>query len=192
MRGKDLDKGKYDIPWEAREPVYTFEDGWTIEKVQTPADLALEGELMYHCARDHAFWVNKGVEVFFSLRTDIGVPKATIYCKPVEFFKVEQPEDKEHFDSYGYKFGNEIDGLPAVYKSTHYETYYKDILFTFTFEDRELYLNHMSGSGKEEYVARVKEWLATLGANGAGFDHWNGGYGIGEDYDDGYDDEIPY
>lgn len=190
MRGKDLDKGKYDIPWEAREPVYTFEDGWTIEKVQTPADLALEGELMYHCARDHAFWVNKGVEVFFSLRTDIGVPKATIYCKPVEFFKVDQPEDAQIGYS-AYANGNEIDGLRAGYKSTHYETYYNGIKFTFTFEDRELYVNHMSG-GKEEYVARVKEWLASLGASGESFDSWRGGYGIGEDYDDGYDDEIPY
>lgn len=186
MRGKDLDKGKYEIPWEAREVVYSWDDGWTIEKVQTPADLTLEGELMAHCARDHAFWVHKGVEVFFSLRSEMSVPKSTIYCKPVEFFKKEQPEDKL-IPAGAYYQGFKIEGLAAGYPSTNYETYYKKILFTFEFEGRELYLNHMSGrydgENGENRLQRVKEWLVSLGADKDAVAAWEGGYGIGGDYD---------
>ena len=171
VRGKDLDKGKHEIPWEEREVVHAFDDGWTIERVRTPADLSLEGELMYHCARDHQFWVHKGVEVFFSLRTDVSVPKATIYCKPIKFWQIAQPEDTQ------VRYGGEIDGMRCGYQSTDYECSWDDPTFTFEFEGEELYVNQVSTNYSDRmdgYLERVKEWLATLGVDPVVMADWDG------------------
>lgn len=179
VRGKDLDKGKHEIPWEEREAVHTFDDGWTIERVRTPADLSLEGELMYHCARDHQFWVHKGVEMFFSLRSDVSVPKATIYCKPMKFYRVDQPEDEQ------VSYGGSINGLYCGYGSTEYEHSYTEPPFTFQFEGEELYVNHVSTnySDREQgYLDRVKTWLGTLGVDTATLAEWTGRLDYSYDY----------
>lgn len=166
-RGKDLEK--VDIPWEKREVVHTFEDEWTIEWVQTPIDLQLEGDIVGHCAQQHAHWVAKEVEYLFSLRNPHGTPKATAHLKAAEWVGKEHPDDAKGPFQWGWgrgklgEFsGTVIDGLPCGLNSTYYDYVgtSPEKYDRVTFNGKELCV--ISVPYQPEYSARFIEWLDGL------------------------------
>jgi hypothetical protein len=64
--------------WEAPEVVYTFPNGWTIERVLTKNDKAQEGKLLGHCLGENISGVDGPNWRIFSLRDPAGVSHATI------------------------------------------------------------------------------------------------------------------
>jgi hypothetical protein len=185
VRGRDLDKGKVKIPWEKRDVIYAFDDGWTIEIVTTPADLETEGSLMGHCGKQHALWVSKGVEYLFSLRNEHGASKATLHCKPVRYHNKPQPEDKElgYRGRYSGRFGtiHEPTGLMCGVSSTYYDGIEPETQQQFDYEGERLYIissgvsRYRDESGKRSKLDRVKEWLISLGVDPEDLEHWAGG-----------------
>jgi hypothetical protein len=73
LRGKDAKKEPK--LYETREAAYTFEDGWTIERIQTPNDCAEERRLMGHCLQPSLLTESC---YGFSLRRPDGTPHVTI------------------------------------------------------------------------------------------------------------------
>ena len=65
------------IVWKDSQPVYTFDDGWHIDRVG-PQDLGQEGELMGHCVGGYCDTVDNGDSTIFSLRDPKGEPHVTI------------------------------------------------------------------------------------------------------------------
>jgi hypothetical protein len=63
--------------WTDSTPVYTWEDGWHLDKVG-PSDLAREGELMGHCVGGYCDAVTSGNTSIFSLRDPKGQPHVTL------------------------------------------------------------------------------------------------------------------
>lgn len=165
-RSKDLEK--MEIPWERRDILHTFEDGYTIERILTPADLELEGGIMGHCAGSHAYWVDREVEFMFSLRNPNGVSKGTIHAKPVAEAGKSRPENAE-IRNYG-GMDQQIEGLSCGYTSNAYDGGYtpesvKNDFRIFKFEDTELFSLAETvryGDSHEANKAKINEWLDPL------------------------------
>jgi uncharacterized protein YjbI with pentapeptide repeats len=62
------------------EIVYRFRDGWTVQSLQTPEQLAEEGEAMQHCVGgdDYCHLVEEGDVIIYSLRDPGGNPHVTM------------------------------------------------------------------------------------------------------------------
>jgi hypothetical protein len=62
--------------------VYSFDDGYTIQRLTTQAELDAEGEAMQHCVAGYCEAVTRNETVIFSLRDRHGRPHATIEWVP--------------------------------------------------------------------------------------------------------------
>ena len=76
-------KGKEDStgPYQTKDVVYDFENGFTIVKVP-PEDLGTEGDNMGHCVGGYCEYVQSGNTVIYSLRNPNNKPHATIEVRP--------------------------------------------------------------------------------------------------------------
>lgn len=63
------------------EVLYEFEDGWTIRRICTGAEMKLEGEMLGHCAGQYAERVNHGESHNYSLRDSKGFAHLTLEIK---------------------------------------------------------------------------------------------------------------
>lgn len=59
------------------EVVYTFEDGWTVQKLTTDEQLEAEGQAMQHCVGDYCLDEQPGITIL-SLRDERGMPHVTM------------------------------------------------------------------------------------------------------------------
>lgn len=62
--------------------VYAFDDGWTIQALQTQQALNFEGEAMQHCVAGYCEEVGQGRAYIYSLRDPRGKPHVTIEWRP--------------------------------------------------------------------------------------------------------------
>jgi hypothetical protein len=92
-RGRDAKK--MEKGWEERVPIWTWNNGWTLEEIRTDKDLEIEGQFMHHCggADGHKKWVKLGWEHFWSLREPDGTPHCTVFCKLASAYGQRHPED---------------------------------------------------------------------------------------------------
>lgn len=88
-------KGKF----QKNKVVYTFQDGWKIVELETPADVILEGQLVQNCLKDpYQGWDEKMEEgtKLYSLRTPSNDPRVDIEVGPgggVEQVRGKQNEE---------------------------------------------------------------------------------------------------
>lgn len=86
-------KGKF----QKNKVVYTFQDGWKIVELETPADVILEGQLVQNCLKDpYQGWDEKMEEgtKLYSLRTPSNDPRVDIEVN--ENGMVEQVRGKQN------------------------------------------------------------------------------------------------
>lgn len=77
---KDFEVEATDVP--QGEIVFEWDDGWTVQRLITPFELDVEGEVMQHCVADYCEEV-QGESVFiYSLRDPRGKPHVTIEYDP--------------------------------------------------------------------------------------------------------------
>jgi alkylhydroperoxidase family enzyme len=139
------------------EVVYEFPNGWTMQHLTTPDQLAFEGDEMGHCVGGYGGQVERGDSVIYSLRDKKGVPHATI-----EMEGQQQPNNGDTYDD-GHGSMNEINVQPHMYG------FHGDIG---SFQADPWQVVQIQGKGnstpKPEYQGMVKEWLDQMrGADGA-------------------------
>ena len=79
ISGEGSEKMFYE-PIKKENIVYTYNEpkGWTIQKVISANDLAVEGEKMHHCVKSYESHVKNGWSRIFSLRDEKNKPRATM------------------------------------------------------------------------------------------------------------------
>lgn len=65
----------------AGEILHTFEDGWTIRRIQNSEEARLEGEMLGHCIAQYADKIDRGESHNYSLRDDKGIAHLTLEIK---------------------------------------------------------------------------------------------------------------
>lgn len=140
------------------EVVYTFHNGWTMQKLTTPEQLQFEGDSLSHCVGSYSGPVGEGRTIIYSLRDPKGNPHATI--------------EVEAIDSY-----NDLDGTPnAVYvhpdehePGQHFIQGTREV----TGKGTPFEIVQVMGNGntqpKPEYQRKIKEFLDSLRAKGWSF-----------------------
>lgn len=76
--------------WEQRDVLHAFEDGWTIELLETTADRKIESNLVHRgmaCITGGQWdkWLGDGSHLLLSLRDTEGLPKATLLFGEADF-----------------------------------------------------------------------------------------------------------
>lgn len=64
------------------EVIHRFDDGYTVQKLTTKAQLDAEGRLMQHCVGSYCEDVRRGDSVIYSLRDERGRPHVTMEVDP--------------------------------------------------------------------------------------------------------------
>jgi hypothetical protein len=112
----DQDEDAEEVP--QGDVVYEFEDGWTVQELETPEQLNVEGDVMQHCVGSYYNEVKNGNTVIYSVRDPRGRPHVTIEFDPeLKFVKQIQGKQNESPAPKYQKYVDEFvesDALPQM------------------------------------------------------------------------------
>lgn len=140
------------------EVVYTFKDGYTIQKLTTKQQLDTEGEVMQHCVGSYCEQVRRGDTVIYSLRDPKGRPHVTIeydphskYVKQIKGKQNDEPAPK--YKAYVDEFVDTLPKLPA-----HIQAIYEFLINDTETEEEHAAQIAYEWDGEGFGVGDVKAW----------------------------------
>jgi hypothetical protein len=128
------------------EIVYEFDDGWTVQQLETSEQLDDEGEAMQHCVGGYCEQVEHGAVEIFSLRDPKGRPHVTIEFDP-GLNIVKQVRGKQNADPTP-EYQERVDKFLA-----------SDALPAMDPDVKEIYDAMESETDEEEVGYLIREWL---------------------------------